>query len=242
MRIVTEEFDSSIFKKKVLRVILNSSLYASEIEFLREELSKIRNAIVYCTIPVTSTHIRVLEDCGFSLISIRNTYVYRRDLNKTFEDKLPGYKVIEFRSDMNISDNVIHRFATVIGEVNRYFKDPKINKQHSQELYIQWIKNSLYHGLATKCFFVCWGQDQVGICTTRLNGSDARIDLFGVLPEFQERGVGKLLLGQALQYLLSHDPNIIWVATAGENIRANIFFQRNGFVIEKVELVYHKHN
>ncbi|MCS6955737.1 MAG: GNAT family N-acetyltransferase [Candidatus Calescibacterium sp.] len=226
MKIVTEEFDSSIFKKKVFRVILNSSLSTSDVAFLHEELARMHDAIIYCTIPVISSHIGVLEDCGFSLISIRNTYVYRRDfLNKTFEDELPGYKVIEFRSDMNISDNVIHRFATVIGQVNRYFKDPKINKQHSQELYIQWINNSLYHGLATKCFFVFWGENPVGICTTRLNGSDARIDLFGVLPEFQGKGVGKLLLGGVLKYLLSYNPNVIWVATAGENIRANIFFK-----------------
>lgn len=244
MNILFDNFDSSVFGKNVYRVSIDPLI--DTIHELKNEIQKFNNVIFYCFIPVDSRYIDIVENLDFHLVSIRNTYVHR-GIDFLHETKIidshPSCIVKEFTKETSISQDSIQSFANLIGQVNRYYKDEKIPKDQSQAIYVRWIENSLWNGLASKSFFIFFEDNPVGICTTRLSDDhmDARIDLFGILPQFRGRGFGKLLLFEAMKYLYANKPKRVWVATAGENIQANRFFQRNHFLLSNVELVYHKH-
>lgn len=244
MNIFLDNFDSAIFGKNVYRVTIDPLVDTSD--GIKNEIQKFNNVVFYCFIPVDSRYINIVEDLDFHLVSIRNTYIHR-GIDFLHEAKginsHPACIIKEFTKETLISQDSIQSFANLIGQVNRYYKDEKFPKDQSQAIYVRWIENSLYHGLASKSFFIFFENNPIGICTTRLSDDrmDARIDLFGILPQFHGMGFGKLLLFEAMKYLYANNPKRVWVATAGENIQANMFFQRNHFLLSNVELVYHKH-
>jgi len=203
-------------------------------------VGNVNSGIIFCFAPVSAQQISLLETLRFRFISIRNTYKYTQ--NEGQIEVLPDeYSISPYDPTYPMSDHDIKKLAYTIGKETRYFKDPFIPESKSTALYIQWVKNSLYHGLAAKCFIAWHGETPIGICTVKIKDSHGEIDLLGVLSQFQKKNIGKQLLFSAIHYLELQGTKKITVVTAGENIKSNIFFQKNGFVIESVELVYHKH-
>ena len=64
-----------------------------------------------------------------------------------------------------------------------------------------------------------------------LKPSQNQIDQLFIAPEYQRRGIGKLLLNFAKNRL----PNEIWLRTAEQNKRAIAFYALAGFEIDRVE-------
>ena len=58
---------------------------------------------------------------------------------------------------------------------------------------------------------------------------DNFIDHLYVHPDYQQRGIGKALLDLAHQ----HSPEHIWLYTLQINTKARVFYEKNGFILEK---------
>lgn len=232
-----EEFDSKIFGKDVYKILLDASSTREEMD---EFLLSVSSGTIFGFVPVHSTLTSILENNGFHFVSIRHEYIYGGNTISSVQNQ--SEIVVEpFQTDQNISDEDVHALALTVGQETRYFKDPNIPRAISEVLYETWVRNSLYNGLASQCFLAWSGDKPIGICTTKLHGQEGEIDLLGVLPEFRTKKVGKLLVDHALKYLQNNSAQHITVVTSGENIPANIFFQKHLFYIKEVHLVYHKH-
>lgn len=237
MKIIKDEFDTSILGQHVYKITLDDKTTGSDIE---RAVHKIDKGIIFCFTPLIPSNVTVLEGLGFHLVSIRSTYKFAGTL--LLEDLLPeGYSIRPFDPSSVIADHDIHSLAQNIYIVSRYHKDRSISKNKSMEIYIQWVKNSLYKGYADRCFIARHSDTPMGICTVKIKEKNGYIDLLGVLPGHQSKKIGTALLSQGVAYLQSRKVSAIYVVTEGENIRANIFYQKNHFVIHGVDLVYHKH-
>jgi ribosomal protein S18 acetylase RimI-like enzyme len=238
MKIQKSQFDTAILCRDVYKMTVAKESSSDDI---KSAIRNIQNGIIFCFVSAGNDLHALLEDLQFHLISIRSTYRYA-GVTMPVNSSLPeGYTIAPFEIQQQIHEEDICDVATVIGSVNRYFLDNRIPKEKSREIYVQWIKNSLYNGFAERCFVAWYKGKVIGMCTVQIKNDRGHVDLFGILPDHQGKKIGRNLLHRALEYLQTRIEGAISVVTAGENIPANIFFQKNSFVIETVELVYHKH-
>ena len=176
-------------------------------------------------------------------MSIRNTYKlagsgYTARSTQKLDDR---FKVLQYSKDKpKISKPDILRFARIIGATSRYFHDSAIPKIYAERLYVRWIENSL-KGYADECFMVMRGGRLAGLITLKIKEAAGYIDLIGVGENYQGIGLGGVLASRSIEYFKSKNIKNIFVVTEGENLQANIFYQKNGFITQNVELVYHKH-
>lgn len=237
MKTIKDEFDTSILGHDVYKITLDDKTTGAEIE---EGVQAIHKGIVFCFTPLVSQNVTTLEKLQFHFMSIRSTYKFVGPVPRV--DPLPaGYSIAPFVSSDIISDSDIYDLAHPIYVFSRYYKDTRIPKNKSMELYIQWVNNCLYKGYAQQCFLT-WHQGKpIGICTVKIKDGKGFIDLLGVLSDYQDKTIGKQLVVRSLDYLKSRKIDNISVVTEAENIKANIFYQKNNFVIQGIALVYHKH-
>lgn len=237
MKIIKEEFDSSILGEDVYTMTLEDKTTVLAIE---EAVKKVHKGIIFCFSPVILGIVNVLEKQGFNFVSIRNTYKLAGAI--VVSESLPeGYSVTQFALSDTIRESDVFNLAHNIYTFSRYFKDVLIPKDKSRAIYIQWVNNSLYKKYAQRCYLAWHRNKPIGICTVKIRGNEGYIDLLGVLPGHQDKKIGKQLLAKSLDYLQSCKLGNIFVVTEGENIRANIFYQKNHFLLHRIELVYHKH-
>jgi ribosomal protein S18 acetylase RimI-like enzyme len=237
MHLVKDEFDTSILGQNVFKITLHE---ATDIAQVEKEIANIEKGIICCFSPLTYSHVAMLERLNFQLISIRNTYQLRSDFvnDISFDD---AFLIKPFEEADIIDGADIERMAKNIYAYSRFCKDEKMPRRQSLDIYLHWIKNSL-HKKYTDINFIAWVQNKpVGICTAKIKDDVGYIDLLGVISDYQDKKIGKHLLSQTIEYLKSKKVSSICVITEGENLKANAFYQKNGFVIAKVELVYHKH-
>ncbi len=237
MKLQKDPFDTSILGQEVYKMTLTAATTVSE---LNSAIAKIKQGIVHSFIPVLPDKIHIMEKLQFHFVGIRNTYLYVGELSKVNSPLGSGYTINYFKSTDTIQKQDLDNLATPIYKMSRYYKDETIPKAKSKAVYIQWIKNSLYNGYADQSVLAWYKNKPVGICTLRIKNKDGYIDLLGVVPQHQNQHIGKLLLHRALSYMKLHKINNIFVVTEGENIPANIFYQKNNFLLHSVVLVYHK--
>lgn len=236
MKLTRDDFDSTIFEQDVYRLSIDAH---SDLKEVITNVTSIKNGIIFGFTKVDYDCILTFEKLGFHLINIRSTYCLSSarlvDQNLSSE-----FKVVKHTNE-SIDEKDIALLAKVILQETRYGKDSAIPLEISSKVYVNWIKNSLYKGFSSGSFIVVHGNRLIGICTTKIKEDLSEIDLLCVLPDYRGKGIGKALIKAAVAFLSNKQDKPIYVVTSGENIPANSLFQKNGFVIHNVELVYHKH-
>jgi mycothiol synthase len=76
--------------------------------------------------------------------------------------------------------------------------------------------------------------------TIRADRRDAWIDVLGVIPEFQGRGLGRFLLLQSLHILAASKPKQIRLTVEGTNERARSLYDSEGFMELRTRIRYRK--
>ncbi|MBI5127052.1 GNAT family N-acetyltransferase [Candidatus Roizmanbacteria bacterium] len=240
-KLFREEFDSRLFGKNVYKLYLEKTLKNKKSVIAK--IKKLPVDVVFCFTVFDNQNIEILEKLGFNLVSIRNTY----QLSSKYKYKnISMPKFFKFsHSDQvksKLNSNDIDKFIRILLQTSRYSKDRRISRKIGEKIYLTWINNSFYNKYADKCIFALSGDKAVGFITVKVKEGVGFIDLIAVLKPHQNKGLGSVLLNKAFNYLKSRGIDKIYVVTEGENTAANAFYQRNQFVLQKTELVYHKHN
>jgi len=236
-------FDSKIFKKDVYKIICDTTTRPTAI---KNHIAKINSCvdIIFAFTPFDHRYITTLDRLGFDFIDINNVYIHTPK-NHTTEalQKIPsGFSMIDFSNNPPIiSKESIKKLSIIIGNTGRYHADPKIHKSISNKIYIDWLHNSLFNNYADKIFAIIKDSDMLAVITLKIKDGSGHIDLIGVQDEYQKNGFGKILISNALNFFKNNNISEIFVSTQGSNITANAFYQKNGFIIHKTELIYHKH-
>lgn len=123
---------------------------------------------------------------------------------------------------------------------SRFYYDGHFDLEKCDELYAVWIEKSV-RGAADHV--LVW--DEAGRAVAYVTGKllpngDGSVELVGVHPDWQGKGIGYQLTRQLLAWFHHQGVNRITVVTQGRNIGAQVLYQRSGFVTCSIELWYHK--
>lgn len=125
---------------------------------------------------------------------------------------------------------------------SRFAFDPLFGPEQARRLYREWIDVSVA-GRADEIVVARVDDRCVGCVTCRLeHGSNhrrGRIELVGVARGAAGQGIGTAMLRRAFQWFSRQATARVDVVTQGRNVAALRFYQRLGFRIREVELLYH---
>jgi len=239
INIYKDDFDSKILKKNVFKLLINGTL--KDNKSILKKIKEVGADIIFAFVKYDNRNIRVFENLGFNLISIRNTYEYQNTVPSKKNNLIKDYRLISYNKNVSISGNTIDDFVKILLPTSRYYKDVNISKKSSKEIYFNWINNSFYKNYADSIFLVEVQNKVAGFISLKLKKSIGYIDLICILPKYRKMGLGSLLIKESLKFFKNKKIKEIYVITEGENLSANAFYQKNSFIIKNVELIYHKH-
>lgn len=231
-------FDSELFGENIYKLVLDTAV--SDTTRVRSLVRRARGVDrIFCFSAVSPSNAALLGALGFRLMGIRNTY--RFDGRAARRSRKAAIPIVRWSTRRpNIARASIRSMARTIGFTSRYVRDTSIPIAHARSLYEAWVLNSLFHGYADEAFVAVKGARLVGLVTLRRRDTGWHIDLLGVHKSESGKGLGAGLVSRALAYLSSMGANAVYVVADGDNIPANRLYERAGFVLHNVELVYHK--
>lgn len=233
-------FDSGIFGFEAYKMNLPGAV--NSVEEVGQLIASSDADMVACFSPFQHKNFEVLSELKFDLISLRSTLELKAD-NVRYPDLKEGF-VLTTKSDgkPEIKEDDLNEIADIIGSTSRYFKDRKLPREASHELYMQWISNSLFNDYADRFIVIKdTAGNLVGIHTLKIREDVGFVDLIGVNSKFQRMGFGQVLLAEGIRQLKEAGVKSIQVVTEAENLSGSAFYQANGFLSKDIELVYHKH-
>jgi ribosomal protein S18 acetylase RimI-like enzyme len=118
---------------------------------------------------------------------------------------------------------------------NRYFNDPLISKTAANEIYAEWIKNSINNHLADAVFVYFEIEKLYGFATLKKDGD---IVLVAVDPQQQGRSIGRHLVAAAINQCIQWNLPTATIETQLTNIPALRSFQSTGFKIKETLLTF----
>ena len=199
---------------------------------------------VFCFTNFHHANFRALQALGFDLISVRNTY--EKSIKTETKSVLETESVYDFelvrasaaRDRIRPAD--LDVLADVIGATSRYYKDAHIAQDKAHAVYVTWLNNSIFNGYALDSILAFQGERLVGIHTVKVKNGVGMIDLIGVAPDLQNAGVGRALLNTGLDVMREHGASTVEVTTENENVPGSRFYQKHGFKLISMMLVWHR--
>lgn len=174
--------------------------------------------------------IHYLESNGFHFVESKVTLQKQKNLVKSTKNS-------NFR-DLKSEDIEIYQdiFFDLFGQNSRYsmFSNEKIN-----EFYYIWIINSIRGLMDDKCIGYFMEDKLAGFVTYRIRNNIMIIGLFGVIPEFQGKGISQILLNYIDNIAAKCNINSIKIATQGKNLKALNAYIKNGYNIYSIDHWYY---
>jgi dTDP-4-amino-4,6-dideoxy-D-galactose acyltransferase len=122
---------------------------------------------------------------------------------------------------------------------SRFYYDAQFARPQCDALYEAWIERS-FGGWADAVLVAEWDGAPAGYISCHLAPPGVgSIGLFAVAQEYQRRGLGRQLVGAALEYFRQNGMHQATVVTQGRNVPSQRVYQRCGFLTQSVQLWYH---
>lgn len=125
------------------------------------------------------------------------------------------------------------------GKMSRFLQDPNFGEEKFTELYDQWIINSLNKKFAEKVFFISDNEKPISFVTIQKDNNIGKIGLIATLPEFQGKGLGKILLKFAENFCIEKGLMKMEIPTQGENKQACNFYEKLGYKLKEKMIIKH---
>lgn len=239
-----DDFDTKFLGLNSYKFIVDETTKTSfsDVRLLLKNI--VSPSLVCCIVPWGHTFVPHLLTEGFKLIGTKCKYGKKLDRSSGTPVSSSDVKIrfssiqeSEIFGDIDAYSILIE----TLSKVSRYHKDAAIHQNTSNKIYKAWFFNSLFNGYADEVLVAQYNELNVGFMSLKVEGKTALIDLVVVDPRYQNLSIGALLLSHAIHHLEGLGINYIAVETEAENIGANRFYQKNGFLSEDFSLVLHKH-
>jgi len=160
---------------------------------------------------------------------------------------IPNLNALEFPEpnlpieDAGVADiPALRLIAAENHTLSRFFTDTHFPRPKCRELYATWVEKAV-RDPNTRVFTWRAGGEACAYVTAKIcPESCGEIDLVGVAPQYQGRGLGPQLIVQALRYFQHQKINRVTTVTQGRNAHALKLYQKCGFSIASIALWYHK--
>lgn len=131
--------------------------------------------------------------------------------------------------------------ARVSHRDTRFFKDAAFDSLKAENLYATWIAKDVRENKVLVAESSVEKGRIIGYISTSLDDNkDGRISLLAVDQKERGRGVGRLLVHDAIDSLFSRGSTAVRVATQGANVSALRLYQNCGFRVTDVKVWFHR--
>ena len=120
--------------------------------------------------------------------------------------------------------------------------DPQILESRARHSRREWVRNG-FKGRAEAIYIAESENHLVGFALLRSKGNTEKIgeiELIAVDPAFHGRGIGKVLVAEAIRHYRGRTSEI-QVGTQAKNLQAIDLYTRMGFSVIRSELSFHRH-
>ena len=185
---------------------------------------------------------RAAIDAGFYLADVSVTF--RRAIPPPTKTAASGISIVPYSGDSHQRDAML-ALASDIFSNSRYYGDPVFERTHVDTLHRRWVENSC-GGRADRIFVATSGAKVLGFVACLFSPGNpaygiapmATVDLIGVTPDAQGRGVGTALMAAATENYRGRSAEI-QVGTQAYNYGAIRLYTRCGFHLAKAETTLH---
>ncbi len=123
---------------------------------------------------------------------------------------------------------------------SRYYRYKKFDRSNTDLMFQIWIEKSVLGEFDDELYCLYNETDILAFCTLKYKGNAASIGLFGINSAYQGKGVGSLILKRILHLLYKRRVTDVAVITQGKNSGALHLYQKNGFCVSGITLIYYK--
>lgn len=164
---------------------------------------------------------------------------YKLDLRKIKPKILQNDEIsFKFLTEENYKLDLIN-LAYESGRNSRFKLDPNLDNEEFKKLYDIWLLNSLKKEIAFDTIGMFYNNNLIGFITLGLKHNEANIGLLSIDSNYQNRGLGGLLLSFCFDYLKNKNFNFVYVTTQGLSLQATKFYEKNDFKILNQVDIYH---
>lgn len=176
-------------------------------------------------LPMSSSYEMILTD-------IKRSYVYK--INSHHFLFSGNVKIEPFEKEAY----KLYSLGYQSGFHSRYNIDPNISNDDFKRLYRKWIDNSVNKSFADYVFVAKDEDKIIGFITARISGNYVRIGLIATDKASRGKGVGTALIQSVIREAKKKGLDIE-VTTQRDNDGACLFYEKQGFSLQKETFVYH---
>ena len=160
--------------------------------------------------------------------------IFSKNINP-FEFQIP--EIVEFGGCS--LPKKLYDIALESGKYSRFKLDTKLPAGSYEKLYRKWIEKSVSGEIADKVLVYKEHGEILGLITLKIKTDHGEIGLLAADYSAQGKGIGSKLISAAEDCIVSHNLNIMEVATQFNNETACRFYEKNGYRIKEVLNYYH---
>ena len=232
------EWDSRFFNKKSYILDVDKSQFVLSDELALNLKSNLLNSFTTIKIETknSSKIIDFFQEGGFKYIETEVSLRFNGYSDLTANE----YSIDEIVDNENIPYQLLG--STFI--YTRFHSDINIENSKAEQLWVTYLKN--YSPSENRKMFVAYdNQEVIGVTLVNISNvneiKEAMLFYVAVVPEYQNRGVGKSMINYVTNYLINSDISIIKTGTQAKNVNALNFYLRNGFsLINNTLTVLHR--
>ena len=128
-----------------------------------------------------------------------------------------------------------------VGYKGHYHADKRLRDDRCDQVYVDWAYRSATKEYADEVLVAVLDESIVGFITLSLNAvTEAEIELVGVTPEKQRRGILGTLVAGAAAWAQLNDVENMTVSTQIVNVAAQRVYERLGFTHARAYYTFHK--
>jgi len=231
---------SAIMQREVLRVDLAPDRERADfVEELLTDLRGRKHAFYYAKVDCEDVRTaRGLTLAGFDVVDVNVTFALGRS-----EDAQGCRDEIEIRQAAPDDGPAILEVAESCFRYSRFHLDPLVPAALAHRIKREWIANYLAKQRGDRLFVALLGGRPVGFLAALSSGAaherTATIDLVGVDPGFQHRGVGQRLVEAFIRHY--RGSQVLQVGTQVANVPSIRLYEKLGFSLTKSQYVLHMH-
>jgi len=136
-------------------------------------------------------------------------------------------------------DDELIKLSQLAGAQGRFGKDPNISKDDCNDIFKNWIINSVNRKMASDVLVYKEDGKIVGFSTLQIENGVGYAPLFAVAREYEGKGISFALMKAAESVMFAKGVTKVLSGTQNLNKKALAIYKRYGFEIQEPEYVYH---
>lgn len=225
-------WDTNFFGYKVARIESNILIHAKDLNQLEEIYKQdIKLAYYVSKAPLIQP---ILKNSMYEVYLVMT----RVPIVKKLKEINDIHEKIDFYS-LDYPNEDLVKLAQLAGAQGRFGNDPNISEKQCNEIFRNYIINSVNKKMATEVLVYRENGKIIGFSTLKVGNGIGYAPLFAVAREFEGKGISFALMRAAESVMFSKGVTEVLSGTQNLNKKALAIYKRYGFELKEPEYVYH---